>query len=176
MPVRETTARLAEKMSVIRWAHPLLLFLPLWGGCIPESVCGPSTGIITTVIDGDTFELESGVRIRLVLVDTPEITQGKNDCYGHEAADYSEELIGGKTVSLTYDSAQCTDKFGRTLAYVRVGDVELNTELVKRGLACALFIAPAGEARSEEFLTYEAEARTDRIGMWNSCSSIPCAN
>jgi micrococcal nuclease len=83
--------------------------------------------------------------------------------------------VAGKTVSLAYDEASCTDRFGRTLAYVTVDGVELNTELAKRGLACFLYVKPGGDARREEFATYEAEAKTNRTGMWGACSAIPCS-
>jgi micrococcal nuclease len=130
---------------------------------------------VTNVVDGDTFELDSGVKIRLLLVDAPEITKGKNDCYGQQAASYTGALIGGQTVQLSYDEGACTDRFGRTLAYVKVGQTELNAELAKRGLACELYIAPGGEAREAEFSGYEAEAKTSRTGMWGACSVIPCS-
>lgn len=148
----------------------------LASGCGPTmSKCGPSTGQVDFVVDGDTVELVGGTRIRLLLVDTPETTQGKNDCYGQEAKAFTVSQVAGKTVSLAYDEASCTDRFGRTLAYVTVDGVELNTELAKRGLACFLFVKPGGDARQEEFATYEAEAKTNRTGMWGACSAIPCS-
>ena len=80
-------------------------------------------------------------------------------------------------MQLTYDDAECTDRYGRTLAYVKVDGVELNQELITRGMACYLYVKPGGQARSEEFATYEAEAKTNRVGMWGTgvCASIPCS-
>jgi endonuclease YncB( thermonuclease family) len=91
-----------------------------------------------------------------------------------EAKAFTVSKVIDQTISLTYDEASCTDRFGRTLAYVKVGDLDLNAELVKQGLGCFLFIAPGGAAREEEFATYEAEAQTNRTGMWGACTSIPC--
>jgi endonuclease YncB( thermonuclease family) len=51
------------------------------------------------------------------MIDTPEITQGKHDCYGEEARQYNEDLVLGQEVSLTYDQ-ECEDPYGRLLAYV----------------------------------------------------------
>ncbi|MFT3710188.1 MAG: thermonuclease family protein [Archangium sp.] len=154
----------------------LLVFAGALAACAPAmSKCGPSTAQVDFIVDGDTIELTGGTRIRLLLVDTPETTQGKNDCYGQEAKAYTSSLVAGKTVELTYDEASCTDRYGRTLAYVKVDGVELNTELAKRGLACFLFIKPGGSARQEEFSTYVSEAQTNRTGMWGACSSIPCS-
>ena len=141
----------------------------------PESKCGPSTAQVSFAVDGDTLALLDGTRVRLLLVDTPEITQGKNDCFGQEAKAFTAARVAGKTISLSYDEASCTDRFGRTLAYVKVDGVDLNAELAKQGLACFLFVKPGGEARQEEFATYEAEARTNRTGMWGSCTAIPCS-
>ena len=141
----------------------------------PESKCGPATAQVESITDGDTFTLVGGTKVRLLLVDTPEITKGKNDCYGREAADFTTGLISGKTVELTYDEASCTDRFGRTLAYVKVGATELNTALAQGGYACLLYVSPGGTSRKEEFATYEAEAKTNRTGMWGTCSAIPCS-
>lgn len=156
----------------MRWASVALVALAA-AGC-GGSVCGPSSGVVQAVVDGDTFDLSDGTRVRLLLVDTPETTGGKNDCYGQEAAAYTRGLIEGVAVQLSYDEAACKDRFGRTLAYVKVGGTELNSELVKQGLACSLFIAPGGQARAAEFDTWESEAKTNRTGMWGACTVIPC--
>ncbi len=147
----------------------------LWGCSAPESTCGPSTAQVDFVVDGDTLALLDGTRVRLLLVDTPETTQGKNDCYGEQAKAFTVSRVVGKTLGLSYDEARCTDRFGRTLAYVKVDGVELNTELAQQGLACFLYVSPGGQARQEEFATYEAEARTNRTGMWGACTNIPCS-
>lgn len=152
-----------------------IIFL-LFSGCAPpESKCGPSRAQVDYVVDGDTLALVGGTRVRLLLVDTPETTQGKDDCYGQEAKAFTVSQVAGKTIELSYDEESCTDRFGRTLAYVKVDGVELNAELAKQGLACFLYVAPGGQARREEFATYEAEAQTNRTGMWGSCAAIPCS-
>ena len=155
--------------------HGALLLLLLGGCSAPPSKCGPATAQVDFVIDGDTLALLDGTRVRLLLVDTPETTQGKMDCHGQEAKAFTVAQVVGKTLELTYDEASCTDRFGRTLAYVKVGSVDLNAELVKQGLGCFLFVKPGGEARQDEFATYEAEARTNRTGMWGVCTVIPCS-
>ncbi len=141
----------------------------------PESRCGPRTGVVANIVDGDTIDLEDGTRLRLLLVDAPEITSGKDDCYGQEAAAYTRLKLLGQEVSLAYDEAGCADRYGRTLAYVSVGELEVNRELVKRGLACDLHISPAGDDRAEEFEGYESVARNERTGMWGVCTDIPCS-
>jgi micrococcal nuclease len=139
----------------------------------PTSPCGPTRGKVARIIDGDTVEMDSGERIRLLLVDTPETTQGKNDCYGQQAKAFTTMALEGKEVELSYD-VQCQDRFGRTLAYVKQGSTDVNAELVKQGLACVLYLSPNGEARRMEFEDYESVAKTNRTGMWGSCTTITC--
>lgn len=176
MPVRDRArppGKVAERRGVALW--PALAALS-WSGCgAAPSPCGPASAVVDYVVDGDTVELQGGQRLRLLLVDTPETTQGKNDCYGQEAKAFTVEKLAGKTVQLAYDDQACVDRYGRTLAWVKVDGLDLNAELVRRGLACTLFIKPGGQARADEFATYEAEAKTGRTGMWGACSIIPCS-
>lgn len=143
--------------------------------CGPRSKCGPDSAPVAEVIDGDTIVLESGMKLRFLLVDAPEITKGHNDCYGQEAATFVRDHVLGKTVQLAYDDGECLDKYGRTLAYVSVDGLELNTALAKQGMACFLYIAPGGQARQEELHGDVVEAQTNRTGMWGACTAIPCS-
>ena len=158
----------------MKWAAPLLALAAL--GCGPtQSPCGPSEGKVTNAVDGDTVDLESGVRLRLLLVDTPETTNGHNDCYGQIAADYTAANLVGKQVSLKYDT-QCMDRYGRTLAYVTVDNRDFNAELVSKGYACVYYIAPDGMSRRAEFDDLESVAKTNRTGVWGACSPVTCAH
>jgi micrococcal nuclease len=150
-----------------------LICLADCGGTNAESACGATEAIVERVIDGDTIVLPGDVRIRYLLVNAPETTSGHNDCYGTNAAQFNSDLVLGKTVQLTYD-VQCQDTFGRTLAYVTVGDQDVNRLLVERGYACVLHIPPDGDARADEFKALETEARTTRRGLWGTCDPIPC--
>ncbi|HET6613260.1 MAG TPA: thermonuclease family protein [Kofleriaceae bacterium] len=138
---------------------------------------GPATdsAVVARVIDGDTVELEGGERVRYLMVDTPEITSGKHDCFGEEAKALNDDLVTGKTIELSYD-VERTDRYGRTLAYVSVDGREVNTILVKRGYACVLYIPPNGEDREIEFLTLQARAMKEGRGMWGTCAEVACAN
>lgn len=142
--------------------------------CAPPSTCGPSSAVVDRAVDGDTLELADGQKVRMLLVDAPETTSGKNDCFGQQAAQFTADRVTGKTVQLKYDEAGCRDRFNRLLAYVTVDGVELNKALAEQGLACTLYVAPAGMSRRDEFETYEAQAKTSRIGMWGQCTTVPC--
>ncbi len=155
---------------------PLAVVAALGCGPVsPASPCGPDSAKVTNAVDGDTIDLDNGKRVRLLLVDTPETTSGKNDCYGRIAADYTAATLVGKQVSLKYD-AQCTDRYGRTLAYVTVDGHDFNADLVKQGYACVYYIAPDGMSRRQEFIDLESVAKTDRTGVWGACSPVTCAH
>lgn len=137
------------------------------------SDCGPTSGVVARVIDGDTVELESGETIRYLMVDTPESTGGATDCFGQNARQLNEDLVLGETVRLDYD-VECTDRYDRLLAYVTVADTEVNAHLVERGYACVLHIPPNGDDRVDEFQALEDGARAAGLGMWGQCEVVTC--
>jgi len=151
-----------------------VLFAVVAAGCGKESSpCGPTEGMVARIVDGDTIELESGEKIRYLMVNTPETTGGKDECYGQNAVTFNTDLVLGKQVAIDYD-VECKDRFDRTLAYVSVGGQEVNTLLVERGFACVLHIPPNGDDRADEFDALEDAAKAAGRGLWGACSPIPC--
>jgi micrococcal nuclease len=152
----------------------LALLAVVVAGCDPGgSECGPTSAVVTNIVDGDTIDLESGERIRYLMIDTPESTGGADDCFGENAKTFNSDLVLGERVSLEYD-VDCEDPFGRLLAYVSVGDTEVNTLMVDRGYACVLHIGPNGDDRLAEFQALEDDARADARGMWGLCKEVTC--
>jgi len=95
----------------------------------------------TRIIDGDTFELSTGEKVRLICIDTPETGEPG----AQEATDFLTELILNKEVRLEKDISE-TDKYGRLLRYVWVNvsleggseseeEVFVNRILVREGYA-----------------------------------------
>lgn len=156
----------------MRSAVPLLCALGASAACSGGSECGPTSGTVARVVDGDTIELESGETIRYLMVDTPENTSSV-ECYGPEAAAFNADLVEGKEVALAYDT-ECTDRYDRLLAYVSVDGREVNSLLVERGFGCVLYIPPDGADREEEFDALEATARAENRGLWGACPENPC--
>jgi micrococcal nuclease len=153
---------------------PIVALGALVAGCDGGgSECGPSSGLVTRIIDGDTIELETGVKVRYLMVNAPETTSGHNDCYGTEAVKANTDLVLNKQVELSYD-VECEDRFGRTLAYVTVDGVEVNSRMLERGYACLLHIPPDGDARLTEFKALESAAKAANRGLWGACNPIPC--
>jgi micrococcal nuclease len=134
---------------------------------------GPETATVSRVIDGDTVELEGGERIRYLMVNTPETTGGKNECYGSNAVQFNMDLVAGKEVELRYD-VEREDQFGRTLAYVTVDGMEVNRLILERGFGCLLHIPPNGDDRLAEFKMLEQTAKLSMKGLWGACNPIPC--
>ena len=152
---------------------PLTLLLAACDSTEDGSSCGPTTAVVSRVIDGDTVELEDGTRVRYLMIDTPESTNGSDDCFGVEATELNRMLVEGQEVTLRYD-AECTDPYDRLLAYIEVNGREINTLMIERGAACVLHIPPNGEDRVDEFEALEAEARAAMVGVWGACEDVTC--
>ena len=137
------------------------------------SDCGPTRAVVERVIDGDTVELDTGERLRYLMIDTPESTGGRDDCFGSEASDFNRQLVEGKEIRISYD-VECEDSFDRLLGYVEIEGRSVNQLLVERGLACVLRIPPNGEEVADEYEALEAVARTDMVGLWGACEDVTC--
>jgi micrococcal nuclease len=136
----------------------------------PTSTCGDEAGVVDNVVDGDTVDLASGVRVRYLLIDTPEIAHSADEssaCYGDEAARLNGQLVLGRHVTLEYDEV-CEDRYDRLLAHVYVGDRMINRELIARGCA-RLLVVPPNQKYADEFAQLEADAKGSRIGLWGDC-------
>lgn len=115
---------------------------------------------VTYVIDGDTIEVDGEERIRYLGINTPE--SGRP--YFTEATNENKKLVEGKEIKLELD-AQTKDKYGRTLAYVWVGETMVNLELVCRGYA-NVYTFPPNVKYKDLFLEAESEAREAQRGLW----------
>lgn len=88
-------------------------------------------GIVTKVVDGDTLDI-NGIRIRLALVDTPEINQPGYD----KAKEFVKSLCLGKKGELDVDSGQRRgDRYGREIGVVYCDGVNMNEKLTSNKLA-----------------------------------------
>lgn len=110
---------------------------------------------VIDVIDGDTIEVMlSGEiqRVRYIGVNTPELGE---PCY-REATAANRKLVKDKVVTLYSDETD-TDRYGRLLRYVFVGDVLVERELVARGFAEAVRYR-SDDDYYEEFTALEQSA------------------
>lgn len=128
---------------------------------------------VIRVVDGDTLEVRIGDAaedVRLIGVDTPETVDPNApvQCFGPRASRFQHHLAEGRRVRLVF-GAERRDAYGRLLAYAYLGDVFLNAELVRHGLARTLAIAPNISHRALFARLELAAARAGR-GLWGACS------
>jgi len=115
---------------------------------------------VERVIDGDTFELENGKKVRLIGINTPEV----DEYYYAEAKNRLKELVEGKWVILEKD-IENKDIYDRLLRYVYIDDLFVNLILVEEGYAKAYPYEPNIRYKSE-FANAENEAKSNSISMW----------
>jgi micrococcal nuclease len=127
------------------------------------------TGPVMSVVDGDTIDVQLDgrrVRVRYIGIDTPETkhpTKGQEPC-GPEAAEANRTLIEGQTVRLELD-VQPRDRYQRLLAYVYVGEVMVNAELVRQGYA-QVATYPPNVRHQDQFVAFQQAAREHKAGCW----------
>jgi micrococcal nuclease len=137
----------------------------------------PRLARVDFTVDGDTFygtyeDDGSQAHIRIIGVNTPEVShEGEPaDCYGNEAWTYSAAELEGYLVWLTFD-ADCTDDYGRTLAYAFRGagdDGFFNRRLARLGYADELTIAP-NDTFAADIREDVAAAQAQDLGLWGAC-------
>jgi micrococcal nuclease len=128
-----------------------------------------TSALVVRVIDGDTIELEDGQHVRYIGMNTPEITDKRKivQCFSKEASVKNTELVLNKQVRLEKDISE-TDKYGRLLRYVYIGDIFVNDFLVREGYAHSSSYPPDIKYR-DRFRLSEQYARAANIGLWSSC-------
>ena len=93
---------------------------------------------VTRVVDGDTIKVSrdgTTINVRLVGIDAPETSKRKNEPgqpFSRKSTKHLASLVLNKSVTV---KSYGTDRYGRTLGVVFVGDLNVNLEMVKVGLA-----------------------------------------
>lgn len=149
------------------------LLLRPWEG-LDDGEQGPAVAVapVTRVVDGDTVEVRLGGEIedvRYIGVDTPETVKpgAAVECFGPQASRFNQRLVEGKRVRLVF-GAERRDVYGRLLAYVYLGPRFVNAELLRRGLARTLTIAP-NDRFAERFDRLQTAAARAGRGLWSAC-------
>ncbi len=123
---------------------------------------------VIRIIDGDTIEIETGERIRLLGINTPERGQ---KCY-NEAKKRLEELIKNKEVRLETDE-NTKDQYGRLLRYIFLNNKNINIKLVEEGLATVFIISP-NTKYEKELEEAENTAQKQQGCIWEGASPDTC--
>jgi micrococcal nuclease len=127
---------------------------------------------VVEVLDGDTIRVARGDdtdTVRLLGINTPETHHPTKpvECFGPEAAAYTEAHLRGRSVQLEAD-IEGRDRYDRRLAYVIVDGDRFNDELVRRGYARLLVIEP-NHAHARAMLQEELDAKRAGRGQWGEC-------
>ncbi len=115
--------------------------------------------LVIGVYSGDslivTLSNKEQLRVRLEGIDCPEVDQE----YGDSAKMATVVFCFKKDVRIEKIGL---DTYGRTLAYVYVGDICLNRELLRLGMAWHY----KGYNNDPELAKLEEEARNNKAGLW----------
>jgi micrococcal nuclease len=131
-----------------------------------ERVC-----VVARIVDGDTLTCDDGVRIRLLLIDAPELSQGP---WGATARDALTALAPrGTALRLEFD-VQLRDRYGRTLAYLWLDDGRMvNEELLRAGVA-VVSVYPPNVRHVERLRAAVVEAQEAGTGL-GSTPAFECS-
>lgn len=128
-----------------------------------QDISGPAR-----VTDGDTINL-TGFVIRLHGIDAPELRQtcvrgGTAWACGKDAADKLASLVDGQIVRC---EQRDIDDYGRSVAACKAGQIDLSAAIGDAGLAVAL------PQFTTAFVSNEARAQDQRLGIWGSEFQLP---
>jgi endonuclease YncB( thermonuclease family) len=115
-------------------------------------------GRLVKVIDGDTLIVKvqgAALHFRLAGIDAPESKQR----FGDIALYVLAGLIGEEPCVLVYEEG---DMYGRLVAHLWIGDMYVNAEMIKRGMAWF-----DSESAPNDLLTSDEDAARDgKLGLW----------
>lgn len=118
---------------------------------------------VLSIGDGDTISVTEGnqpIKVRLACIDAPETSQTP---YGIEARKQLQNLLPiGSEVTL---KVKATDRYGRSVAEVSKGDININQSLVGSGNAFVYWQYIRGCDR-QTYSSLENEARLNGSGVW----------
>lgn len=130
------------------------------------------SGIVVGVTDGDTISvLDSGKvqhKIRLSGIDAPE----KKQAFGMQSKKSLSDLVINKNVAVQSDKK---DRYGRELGKILVGDVDINLEQIKSGMAWHYKKYERTQSLEDRVNYGYAEdmARAMKHGLWSDDKQIP---
>ena len=136
--------------------------------CPPRSI--DETARVAYVHDGDTLKLEDGRKIRLLGIDTPELSR-KNlptQPFAYQARDALRDLVRQSDfkVGLSFGLDR-QDKYNRTLAHLFLADgTNIQARLIELGYAMA-FTTPPNDRQTDCYRQTEAVAIENSRGIWS---------
>ena len=135
-----------------------------------DLIAGPK-GRVIEVVDGDTVVLDSDIRVRLIGIQAPKLPLGRDGFESWplalQAKQELERLTLDKNVEIRYGGARM-DRHGRVLGHMFIGPERIWAQgaMVREGLA-RVYSFPDNRFCLSELYRIEAQARADRVGIWN---------
>ncbi len=128
-------------------------------------VCFGKPAKVIRVIDGDTFVIETGERVRMLGINAPEMKTPE----GEPAKEHLLAMIDGKVVDLEPDHISANkDVYGRLLRYVILDGVDIDKKMVTDGYAIA-FLKYSFD-KEAEYKVEEDKAKAASLGIWKEDS------
>jgi len=165
LPRVAATGRACTGLMLVAWS--LLAAGPPIGAQDRQLVGRTFSAEVVRVADGDSIEVRTAagrevIRIRVHGVDAPE----RGEPFSQAATRFTRAAVFGRVVTL---DGQDVDRYGRLVARVRHGRMDLGVELVRAGLACHYrrYASDPALARGE------AEARAAGRGVWARGTAQP---
>ena len=122
------------------------------------------SGVISRIIDGDTFELSTGDKVRLKGINAPETFMNGNELATNLLEDYLNKTV--KIISFG------TDKYDRILGYLFFENENLNLKILEQGFASLYYY---GEDKYYKEMTEAEEfARMNEFGIWKKSPDYEC--
>lgn len=160
---------------VLLWT--ILFSLPVWA----KEPLRIIDGVVVKVVDGDTITVDSGgtkVKTRLYGIDAPETTKinRKAGLVAKQGQPFGEEALRALTEKVFNRSVRLEvidiDRYRRAVALVKLGDRDVNREMVQEGWAWA-FRKYLDRAHASLFLEDEDRACSERQGIWQEADPEP---
>ncbi|KUK44659.1 MAG: thermonuclease family protein [Methanothrix sp.] len=105
------------------------------------------SGVVTKVVDGDTFDVDGFGRVRLADVDCPEM-----DTPGGKAAKFfAETMLLDETVHLDVDDHRGKDRYGRWVAVAYIEDPDTSSLVNFNSMLAASGHAEVKDFKDNEF-------------------------
>jgi len=159
-------AKIEEYDKAMRYRRRISTLVIAWVIIYPSFLLASSwEGKVVGISDGDTIKvLKNGtqVKVRLAAIDCPE----KKQPYGNKAKQFTADMVGGKVVKVWETD---TDRYGRIVGFVFVGDKNLNKELLSAGLAWHY----KKYSRDPALAKLEFRARSAKRGLWSEPDPLP---
>ncbi len=133
----------------------LLFFLPDGNATFSNDI--RIVGKVVGVTDSDTIRVlmdRRPVKVRLSCIDTE-----KRQPYDSRAKQALSDLVSGWMAAV---DVKTTDRYGRTVGRAYWDGLDVNAEMVRRGAAWVY----RKFCRDASLLELEAQARTERWGLW----------